>query len=98
MATTEFLDVKEAAELTGRTRETVRRWVRLGRLPAQRRGRTLVVSRADVMRIAGPLEAARPTFIDWATEAMARIDARRVADQSTDSAADLILSDRLTWR
>ncbi len=98
MAATEFLDVKEAAELTGRTRETVRRWVWSGRLPAQRSGRKLVVSRADVMRIAGPLDAARPTFSDWATEAMTRIDARRLTDQPTDSAADLIFADRLTRR
>jgi excisionase family DNA binding protein len=44
------ISVREAARRTGRSAETIRRWIWSGRLPATKRGNTYVV---DVMQLEG---------------------------------------------
>jgi excisionase family DNA binding protein len=46
------LTIREAAAVAGVGEETVRRWVRAGRLPARRDGPRLLVAPEDVSRIA----------------------------------------------
>ena len=48
------MDTTEAAAKLGVSTETVRRWVRQGRLKAIRIGRTMVLARADVERFSIP--------------------------------------------
>jgi excisionase family DNA binding protein len=84
------LTVREAADETGRTPETIRRWVWSGRLRAKKQGNRLVVARADLERAAG--EASPSTLAAWrdrlvAAKALERGHAQR-------SAADLVLADR----
>jgi excisionase family DNA binding protein len=43
-----MLTVPEAARVTGRNPETIRRWIREGRLPAQKVGTQHVVDEADL--------------------------------------------------
>ena len=47
----EVLSVAEAAEKIGRNPETVRRWIRSGRLPARRVGRHHEIEAGDLRRI-----------------------------------------------
>lgn len=42
------LTVPEAAKLSGRNPETIRRWIRSGKLPAQKVGTQYLVSYADL--------------------------------------------------
>jgi excisionase family DNA binding protein len=46
------LTISQAAVLAGVGEETVRRWVRAGRLPARRDGPRLLVAPEDVQRLA----------------------------------------------
>jgi excisionase family DNA binding protein len=92
----EMLSVREAAQLAGRTPETVRRWVWSGRLPARRDGNRLLVARADVMRLAAGQQASRArggsaySLAQWTAEVVAAHGrGRRGA-----SASDLVLADR----
>ena len=50
MTAVQEIPVREAAERTGRSAETIRRWIWSGRLPAVKRGNTYYV---DVMRLQG---------------------------------------------
>ena len=88
----ELMDLARAAVLVRRDPETVRRWVRSGRLAAQRHGRRWLVARSDVERIAAPGEMVG-SLREWADRA-----AEQRAGASTASlgrsAADLILEDR----
>lgn len=43
-----MLTVSEAAKRTGRNPETIRRWIRAGRLPAPKVGRQLLIDEADL--------------------------------------------------
>jgi excisionase family DNA binding protein len=43
-----MLTVPEAARLTGRNPETIRRWIREGRLPARKVGTQHVIEEADL--------------------------------------------------
>ncbi len=43
-----MLTVPEAAQRTGRSPETVRRWIRAGRLPAQKHGTQHMIDEADL--------------------------------------------------
>jgi excisionase family DNA binding protein len=55
-----MLTITEAAALAGVGEETVRRWVRAGRLPAHRDGPRLLVAAEDVSRLAAPPSLALP--------------------------------------
>jgi excisionase family DNA binding protein len=85
----EMVDVREAAELAGRTPETIRRWVWSGRLPSVKNGNKWFVRRSDV---AGPRRqpaVTRPNSLrDWATSLPDH------AGGTGDTASDLVLEDR----
>jgi len=86
------IDVQRAAATVGRHPETVRRWIRSGRLPAHRQGNRLFVTRADVE---AQVERSEPavSLAEWAQLAReVRVDAR--ARHKRRSAADLVLEDR----
>jgi excisionase family DNA binding protein len=85
----EMVDVREAAELSRRTPETIRRWVWNGRLAAVKNGNKLFVRRSDVAVSAGRGRGDEPLSLrDWA---------RRLPKGpagSGVSARDLVLEDR----
>lgn len=91
----EMVGVREAARLTRRTPETVRRWVWSGRLKATKQGNRLFVSRAAVAALAGPMSdssdtaAGQSTLAAWAS----RVRADRTGTRGA-SAADLVWDDR----
>ena len=86
-----MVGVREAADLVGRTPETVRRWVWSGRLEARRDGNRLLLRRSDVVGLGEGQDPAAPlSLLEWAKQAKA---AQRGARVGT-SAADLVLDDR----
>lgn len=89
----EMVDVLEAARLTGRSAETVRRWVWSGRVQAVKRGNKLYLARADVP--AERADASRPSgdeeFAAWARRVLEHADR---GTPNRQSAADLVLEDR----
>jgi hypothetical protein len=84
------LDIRAAARLTGRSTETVRRWVWAGRLRAQKRGKRLFVLRGDVEAMAGSHGTKHLSLIEW------RATANKILRRSAAgrSASDLVLADR----
>lgn len=88
-----MVDVREAARLAGRTPETVRRWTWTGRLRAVKEGNRLLVSKAEVLHLAGASApspgSGGPTLAEWAETVLDGRDGERGA-----SAADLVLDDR----
>lgn len=88
-----MVDVREAARLAGRTPETVRRWTWTGRLRAVKDGNRLLVSKAEVLHLAGATapspSSLGPTLKEWAETVMHDRQGDRGA-----SAADLVLDDR----
>ncbi|GAC1344360.1 MAG: hypothetical protein NVSMB29_17910 [Candidatus Dormibacteria bacterium] len=86
----DVLTVREAARRVGRTPETVRRWVWSGRLTATKRGNRLLVTRADLERVAGAGQ--RPALATW-LEAL-DLRTRPSGVPGAGSAADLVLEDR----
>jgi excisionase family DNA binding protein len=86
-----LIDIRQAAELTGRHPETIRRWVWSGRLQAERRGRQLLVAEADVRALAGGSDDAI-SLADWAR--MARAVRTHATGPTRRTAADLVLADR----
>jgi excisionase family DNA binding protein len=87
-----MLDVRAAAALAGRHPETIRRWVRSGRLAGRRTGNRLLVARGDVEALAGEHGFA-PSPGAWAERAQALRETRGVAGTHR-SAADLVLGNR----
>lgn len=89
----DMVDVQEAATIAGRDPETIRRWIRSGRLAAQRRANRLLVPRGDVERLVGS-QASHPrmTLAAWRDH----VATVRAATDGTSSptAADLVLDDR----
>jgi hypothetical protein len=85
------LDVKAAAQLAGRTAETIRRWVWSGRLSARKRGNRLVMARGDVEALAESGERQPLTLAKWARLAEAAMRGRRGPHES---AADLVIDER----
>lgn len=60
-----MLTVEEAASLVGRSRETVRRWIRDGRLPARVEGRRRVIDPVDLDSIRDELYPMLPMPPEW---------------------------------
>jgi hypothetical protein len=85
------LDVTAAARLTGRTAETIRRWVWSGRLSARKRGNRLVMARRDVEALARDGERQTLSLAEWARLAEATMRGRR---GPRESAADLVIDER----
>ena len=86
----EMVDVREAAELSRRTPETIRRWVWSGRVHSVKNGNKLFVRRADLSPGSGegPDEQPALTLKEWAKLLPTNGDATGV------SARDLVLQDR----
>jgi len=87
--------MKEAGALANRSPETIRRWVWSGRLHARREGNRLLVTRDDVLRLAGldpQLRASDPppSLVLWALDTSDHL--RQGGDGAT--ASDLVLHDR----
>ena len=60
-----MLTVSEAAERTGRSPETVRRWIRQGRLPAERVGSRHAIRAEDLAQIVDELYPMAELPADW---------------------------------
>ncbi len=89
----DMVDVQEAALIAQRDPETIRRWVRSGRLAARRRGNRFLVARVDVERLAG-VRTSRPrmSLAVWQQHvAGVRVT---TGGASSPTAADLVLDDR----
>jgi hypothetical protein len=84
----EMVDVREAARLSRRTPETIRRWVWNGQLAAIKNGNKLFVRRADLAGSTEVQETTEPSLREWA-QRLSREGAGNGA-----SAADLVLDDR----
>jgi excisionase family DNA binding protein len=83
------LDIRDAARLTGRSAETVRRWVWAGRIRARKSGKRLLVLRGDLEALAGT-DRKRLSLREW--QAIAHKTLRRPTVGR--SASDLVLDDR----
>lgn len=60
-----MLTVDEAASRVGRSPETVRRWIRSGRLPAATEGRRRVIDPADLEAVRDELYPMLPLPTEW---------------------------------
>ncbi len=87
----EMLDVRRAAVVAGRHPETIRRWIWSGRIAARREGNRLLVARGDVEAVAGSRETPAISLAAWADRAREAAG----ASGSGDSAADLVIADRV---
>ena len=83
------LDIRDAARLTGRSAETVRRWVWAGRVRARKSGKRLLVLRGDLEALAST-DRKFLSLREW--RAVANKTLRRPAVGR--SASDLVLDDR----
>src|ERR1700730_3379218 len=83
------LDIRDAARLTGRSTETIRRWVWAGRVRARKSGKRLLVLRGDLGALAGT-DRKLLSLREWRGLANA---ARRRAPLGR-SASDLVVGDR----
>jgi excisionase family DNA binding protein len=86
----EELDVRAAARLTGRSEETVRRWVWAGKLRARKSGKRLLVLRGDLEALADAIGAKPMSLREW--QVMASKVLKRPAIGR--SASDLVIADR----
>ena len=69
MTEPELVDIRQAATDTGRSAETVRRWIWSGKLAATKRGNRLLIERAELERfLRDRLEDAPIGLAEWAAE------------------------------
>ena len=61
------LTVPQAARRTGRNPETIRRWIREGKLPARKVGTQHVIEEQDLADVAAPGEDRLPLPEAWRT-------------------------------
>lgn len=88
-----LVTVREAAAVTGRSPETVRRWVWAGKLEARRQGHRLLVSRSEALALgAAGSPVLSSSLVAWAAAAKKSLAAFEHRELS--SAADLVLNDR----
>jgi len=87
-----LVNVREAAARIGCNPETIRRWIRDGRLKAQRENGRLLMDANDIESIA---RGSRPgfTFREWADEVLASMSTSR-RPQQHPSAGDLVMLER----
>lgn len=90
----DWITVRQAAVLAGRTPETIRRWVWSGRLVARREDNRLLLARDDVARLVRPASAEgglQPSSLrEWADQ----VNRRLTDGVKGNSSADLVLADR----
>ncbi|MFN2569467.1 MAG: helix-turn-helix domain-containing protein [Candidatus Dormibacteria bacterium] len=87
------LDVRQAAALTRRSTETVRRWIWSGELRAHRQGHRLMITRPDLDAWLASRERPVPMSLRrWVEELEAIPPSQPAARRG--SAADLVLQDR----
>ena len=92
MAEPDLVDIRQAAADTGRSPETVRRWVWSGKLNATKRGNRLLIDRAELERFFRERREEAPVGLAaWAAE---RDEAARQEAAVRGSAADLVLEHR----
>lgn len=86
------VDVLEAASLTGRSAETIRRWVWSGRLRADKRGNKILIARRDLEAVVGPSGLRSATSLaDW----LKGLEQSGLKKEATEaSVSDLVLDDR----
>ncbi len=92
-----MVDVREAARLTHRAPETIRRWVWNGRLPATKQGNRLLIARDLVTALADAHEAMAAQDSQDSQDSLAAWAERVTADRTGlagASAADLVWDDR----
>jgi len=92
----DMVDVREAAQLAGRTPETVRRWVWSGRLTARRHGNKLLIARTDLEALmSGGSAAPAQSLAAWAEGVERRRRSGTLGPTTRgSSAAALVLHDR----
>ena len=85
----ELVDIHQAATITGRHPETVRRWIWSGRLSARKEGHRLLVDRAALEEL---VKVDRPpmTLGEWARRARSL----HPTTKGQETAADLVIDDR----
>ena len=83
-----MVDVREAAELSRRTPETIRRWVWSGRVQSVKNGNKLFVRRDDVAAAGDAAVEPALSLREWARSLPKNSDAAGA------SARDLVLEDR----
>jgi len=62
-----MLTVPEAARRAGKNPETVRRWIREGRLPARKVGTQHVIDEIDLEEVLGERSRSLPVPEEWTT-------------------------------
>lgn len=94
---TEMITVREAARESGRTAETVRRWIWAGKLPARKLGNQLFVRKTDMQRMTARVRdrdtAARLAALDGSRSVRdgisrrigSNVDVLRILDKSRES-------------
>ena len=86
----EMVSVQDAAQMAGRSPETIRRWVWSGRVHAIKQGNKLLLRRSDLPEVeADAPESVALDLRSWAEMALARSTGKAGA-----TAVDLILDDR----
>lgn len=88
----DLVDVRQVAAATGRSAETVRRWVWSGRLRARKEGRRLLISRRDLDSMLEGRPHSATSLEAWIGE-LERIRPHALR-QKARSAADLVIDDR----
>lgn len=64
---TVLLTVPEAAKRTGKNPETIRRWIRSGRLPSQKVGTHHLIDETDLQKLSDQPPALPPRWLTTAT-------------------------------
>ena len=88
----DLVDVRQVAAATGRSAETVRRWVWSGRLRARKEGRRLLITRQDLDSMLQGRPHSATSLQAWIGE-LERIKPEG-SRQHSRSAADLVIEDR----
>lgn len=96
MTEPELVDIRQAASDSGRSAETVRRWIWSGKLAAAKRGNRLLIERAELERFLRERHEEAPVELAaWVAE---RAAAARSGEAAQGSAAGLVLELRARGR
>ena len=95
MTEPELVDIRQAAGESGRSAETVRRWIWSGKLAATKRGNRLLIDRAELERFLHERTEEPPAGLGaWVAEREAAGQAGPSGGGSPGSAAGLVLERR----